>query len=47
MNRLSLLWIRFQRWRCEQRITGSFDPILSAELDTLIVAGERLREEGV
>ncbi len=49
-----LLWIRFQRWRRERRITGSFDPILSAELDALIVAEEgqracrqRRRENGL
>ena len=46
MKRVSLLWIRFQRWRCEQRITGSFDPILSGELDTLIVAEEACRAAG-
>ena len=38
-----LLWIRFQRWRRERRITGFFDPMLSAELDARIVAEERLR----
>ena len=46
MERGMLLWIRFQRWRRERRITGAFDPILSAELDALIVAEECLRKEG-